>query len=276
MFDVPQMPNYCMCGCRGFVSVKGAYCKGHQPAGTSRDPTGRIKANNDRTNPINNAKVQERAREENEERISKMPKHKDIISEADAATLADDFSTTATGDLGGCTLEELMGLDEDGYPYIANADDPVPLETPLPYQCAFYVGYTGRCIDDEYLRWLTTRGTAEIDEDGSIIAGSETRNRPVLVWPDGSIITMKQATQQLDFQYIEIYSSTLKLNARRVEKALQVRFQYLPLGVRLWRGPDKGSKYDHADDARKVHKVFVTFSPRVAQMLRERKIKIDY
>ena len=72
MFDVPQMPNYCMCGCRGFVSVKGAYCKGHQPAGTSRDPTGRIKANNDRTNPINNAKVQERAREENEERISKI------------------------------------------------------------------------------------------------------------------------------------------------------------------------------------------------------------
>ena len=53
-------------------------------------------------------------------------------------------------------------------------------------------------------------------------------------------------------------------------------FQYLPLGVRLWRGPDKGSKYDHADNARKVHKVFVTFSPRVAQMLRERKIKIDY
>ena len=87
---------------------------------------------------------------------------------------------------------------------------------------------------------------------------------------------MKQAEQQLDFQYIEIYSSTLKVNARRVEKALQQRFQYLPLGVRLWRGPDKGSKYDRDDDARKVHKVFVTFSPRVAQMLRERKIKIDY
>ena len=56
----------------------------------------------------------------------------------------------------------------------------------------------------------------------------------------------------------------------------QLRFQYLPLGVRLWRSPDKGHKYDRDDDARKVHKVFVTFSPRVAQMLRERKIKVDY
>jgi hypothetical protein len=275
------MPTKCGCGCGWPVRSKGHFYGDHAanppPVDTYKDAVQKLNAiYNPVYNPVHNAKVQERARVDNEERIAKMHKHEDIISEADAATLAEELSTTATGALHGCTLKELMGLDEDGYPYIADDDAPVPLETPLPYQCPFYIGYTGRHIDDEYLRWLTTRGTAELEEDGSIIAGSETRNRPVLLWPDDGIITMKQATQQLDFQYIEIYSSTLKLNARRVEKALQQRFQYLPLGVRLWRAPDKGAKYDRDDDARKVHKVFVTFSPRVAQMLRERKIKIDY
>ena len=68
----------CACGCGERVSHKGAYRKGHQPAGTPRDPTGKSKVINDRHNPINNplnnAKVQERAREEAEERIAKMPK----------------------------------------------------------------------------------------------------------------------------------------------------------------------------------------------------------
>jgi hypothetical protein len=212
--------------------------------------------------------VQERARVDAEERIAKMAKREDIISEADAATLAKELSTTATGSLRGCTLEELTGLyAEDGYPNTASD---------LPYQCAFYVGYTRRFILDEHLRWLTTRGTAKLNEDGSIIAGSETRNRPVLVWPAGGVITMQQAELQLNFKYVEIYSSTLKVNARRVEHALQVRYQYLPLGVRLWRAPDKGAKYDRDDDACFVHKVFVTLSPCVVQMLLERKIKIAY
>ena len=87
---------------------------------------------------------------------------------------------------------------------------------------------------------------------------------------------MKEAERQLDFKYVEIYSSTMKLNARRVEEALQNRFQHLPLGVRLWRYPDKGSKYDTEVDKGKVHKVFIAFSPRVAEMLRERTIKVDF
>ena len=271
------MPSKCACGCGWLVRAKGHFYRDHATNPPAADTflaqaqAADKRYNGDENPNYGNAIVQERARVDNEERIAKMAKHEDILSDADAATLAQELSTTATGALHGCTLEELMGLDEDGYPYIADDDAPVPLETPLPFQCAFYIGYTGRHIRDEYLRWLTTRGVGGEDD-----ASKTERNRPVLVWPDGTTITMKQAEQQLDFEYIEIYSSTLKLNARRVEKALQQRFQYLPLGVRLWRGPDKGSKYDHADDARKVHKVFVTFSPRVAQMLRERKIKIDY
>jgi hypothetical protein len=115
------MPTYCACGCGLRVSYAGAYRKGHQPAGTSRDPEGKIKAasaiHNPINNPINNRKVQERARVENEERIAKMPKQEDVISEAGAAMLAKELSTTATGSLDGCTLEELLGFyAEDGYP----------------------------------------------------------------------------------------------------------------------------------------------------------------
>ena len=39
---------------------------------------------------------------------------------------------------------------------------------------------------------------------------------------------------------------------------------------------DKGSKYDQPKDAGKLHKVFVAFSPAVAEMLRKRKIMIDF
>ena len=64
------MPSKCACGCGERVSQDGCYRKGHQPAGTSRDPQGKIKAADAISNAKNNAKVQERAREETEERIA--------------------------------------------------------------------------------------------------------------------------------------------------------------------------------------------------------------
>jgi hypothetical protein len=59
-----------------------------------------------------------------------------------------------------------------------------------------------------------------------------------------------------------------------VEKALQQRYQHLKLGHRLWRCPDKGSKFDKEVDG-KVHKVFITFSPLNSQMLADGKIKVN-
>ena len=93
------MPTFCACGpgCLKRVSFKGMYAKGHQPAGTSRDPDGKHKALNDKwspsmnakwnpinnpkwnpinnpiNNPIYNAKKQKRARDEATVRIAKMP-----------------------------------------------------------------------------------------------------------------------------------------------------------------------------------------------------------
>ena len=48
--------------------------------------------------------------------------------------------------------------------------------------------------------------------------------------------------------YLEVYASTLQINACAVEKALQVLKQSLPLGCRLWRCPDKGPKFDKEID----------------------------
>ena len=59
-----------------------------------------------------------------------------------------------------------------------------------------------------------------------------------------------------------------------VEKALQQRYQHLQLGHCLWRCPDKGSKFDQKVDA-KVHKVFITYSPLISEMLADGKIKVN-
>ena len=66
------------------------------------DPSRKAKAHNDITNPINNLinnpiknkRMQEAARVENEERITKMGKDEPIITEAMAAATADKLSTS--------------------------------------------------------------------------------------------------------------------------------------------------------------------------------------
>ena len=63
---------------------------------------------------------------------------------------------------------------------------------------------------------------------------------------------MARAQTEVGFIFFEVYSSTLMINARYVEAALQMRYQHLPLGLRLWRHPDKGKKYDTEIDG-KLH-----------------------
>ena len=90
---------------------------------------------------------------------------------------------------------------------------------------------------------------------------------------------MTDAQTELGFTFFEVYASTLKINARAVEKALQ-QSAALPAppparATSVWRCVDKGSKYDTEVDG-KLHKVFVIFSPLVGQMLAESKIKINF
>ena len=54
-----------------------------------------------------------------------------------------------------------------------------------------------------------------------------------------------------------LYSSKFQVNARDVEDALQKKFQFLPLGCRLWRCVDNGLKYELPDGTDKVHTVSI-------------------
>ena len=111
--QIAEMPTKCAYGCGLRVQFSGVYRKGHQPVGTSPDPAGLVKAANDYhnpinhpihnpihnpiNNPINNKRVQEAAREENEERIARIAKDEPFITEAMAAATADTPSRRCLG-----------------------------------------------------------------------------------------------------------------------------------------------------------------------------------
>ena len=240
-----QMPAECRWLCGGQVAYKGMYRRGHAPAGTPCDPHGKQKA----ASAVNNAKVQKRALDENVRRISEMCKDEKVLTLEEAIKWAadimehvgDGFDTQAV------TLEEFLGI---------NGSD----QNPDDWGYSLYWGYTSRMLNPGKLEYTLNPGKL---------------NRPVLLWSDNSTITMSDAQSELGFTFHEVYASTLKINARMVEKALQQCYQHLKLGHRLWRCPDKGSKFDKEVDG-KVHKVFITSSPRVAQMLAERKIKVNF
>jgi len=64
-----------------------------------------------------------------------------------------------------------------------------------------------------------------------------------------------------------LFTSALKINARDVEDALQLRFQGLPLSCRLWRRPDAGAKYEVPDG--KVHSVGIAYSKKVLPFIKK-------
>ena len=199
-------------------------------------------------------------------RIAKMPTSEPVLTLADAKKKAAEIMLNVG--LDGISYEELLGL-------VLNES---AFNTKRRFEVgavgSFYIGYTARQLDEECLRWLTMRGASQQAEDGTFVDPSK-RNRPVLLMHDGSTIAMGKARKELGFDRVEVYASTLKINARAVEDALQYRYQHLPLGIRLWRCPDKGSKFDKVVDG-KLHKVFITYSPLVAKMLAERKIKVNF
>ena len=134
---------------------------------------------------------------------------------------------------------------------------------------AFYVGYTGRMINQEWVGWLSKRGAGG---DGGVY--DDRRNRPVLLRPSGQVITPAQAKDELKFSAKEVFADRLKVNARKVEAALQRRFQYLPLGVRLWRGRAafvERLQVCHASDLPRLHLQFLLLSsPRTRPRLQVR------
>ena len=255
------MGNKCKCGCGHRVTYRDSWRKGCQPLGTKLlDPSGRQARHNAIHDPIRNpimrAKKQESERLVAEERIANFPNRVEtVLTQDGAVVVATKIMESFHGPtFSAMTIEEHLNIYGHS-------------KTP------FYVGYTAQSLDDEALRFLTARGLCEETEPGIYIDVGK-RNRPVLLWSDGTTITQTDAQTKVGFRFFEVYSSTLMINARYVEKALQLRYQHLPLGHRLWRVADMGKKYDKEVDG-KVHKVFITYSPDANHMLAESKIKIN-
>ena len=149
------MPNKCACGCGLRVEFKGCYKKGHQPAGTKRDPSGQIKASHDKWNAINNpiytAKRQKLEREAAEKSIAQMPDGEKPLTEAGAKVVAKEIMENVGNgwNTQAVAVEEFIGADDD------------------KDYCPFYIGYTRRGLGEEALRWLTKRGAARRDADGN-------------------------------------------------------------------------------------------------------------
>ena len=273
------MPNLCACGCGLFVAASGAHRKGHNPPGVDRDPSGRIKANSDKSNPINNpiqyAKRKKREREEATERIAKFPNRvEELLSPEAAFDVAKTIlETQATAIVPMPILEELakeIGIDDVS----SLPDDWITLNQLLWHAAiSFYIGYTRQSLPDEALGWIGPRGSEKRDKNGDFIA-TGTRNRPTLLWPDGTHIKQSEAKTLLGFKFFEVYASTLQINARAVEAALQKLKQALPLGTRLWRCPDMGPKYDKKVDGH-LHKVYITVSPFIGDMVHTGEIIIN-
>ena len=247
-----------MCGCGGFVSVKGSYRKGHQPAGTSRDPTGRIQVHNDRNNPIYNPiynpinnpinnkkrKIQRRADAE-----AYLIEHgrTGILSTPERVAIAKDIATDRS----------LFDDHPDERLHGKSLDDLFADES----FCG-YIGETMRTLEIEGLRWLSERGS-QFTASG--------KNRPVLAWApedeDGQPVVIKEseAKAQLGFRSVFLYKNEEKPNTTFVEDLLQERYHDLGLPRRLHRRVgmgDNGFGKTHQDEAgaTELHKVFLAYS----------------
>jgi len=124
-------------------------------------------------------------------------------------------------------------------------------------QYAVYVGITKRTLAEEALRWLTERGT-----NSSASTPKRKWSRPVLQWPSGQKITMKEAIDRLEANYFMIHHSQLRLNEKRLEDSIHGAIQHYALGHRLHRWvamgrSDEGGTVEY--DPNYVCKLFIAY-----------------
>jgi hypothetical protein len=143
---------------------------------------------------------------------------------------------------------------------------------------SFYIFYTAGDASingTEWAAFLSSRGGCFRDSEGKL---QSKPGRPVLRHTkespyyrhtskyDGSIITAKQIRDQLGFKGETLFTSSFQINACDVEDALQLKYQDLPLGCKLWRRLDAGAKYGEPDEdleIKKVHSVGIAYSYQI-------------
>ena len=127
-----------------------------------------------------------------------------------------------------------------------------------------YFGETGRQLYEEGYRWLSERGSM-----------FSNKNRPVLRWNNGDVITQSEAIESLGFESVFLWQNASKLNTTFVEDKLQAQYHGLGLPRRLYRQVGMGSNgaADLPCDGY-VHKVFMTYSFDVLSHIARGNIKI--
>ena len=239
------MPSRCPCGCRTATGRVGVYVKGHQPAGTSRDPLGKARAINKKYNPINNKKwSKKRKTERRKDAEAYLIKHgrTGILSNTERQGIAQSIATDRT----------LFDDDPDERLHGKSLDDLFA----DPTFCG-YLGETMRSLGEEALRWLTKRGSL-----------FSAKNRPVLAWApeededEPQAITQDEAKTMLGFSSVYLWKNEEKPNTTFVEDQLQERYHDLGLPRRLHRCVGMGNNgYDEPEDEEgELHKVFLAYS----------------
>lgn len=131
------------------------------------------------------------------------------------------------------------------------------------------MGLTKRLLEEEFLRWLTERGS-QLPQH----AANGGKNRPVLRHADGSNITEGEAIGLGAFGIV-VHTSQLRINTAAIEEGLQRRCHDLGLGCRLHRVRGAGADGLDHDETVKVNgvdvlnpeylsKVFITLLPVTA------------
>ena len=243
------MPSRCPCGCRTATGRVGVYVKGHQPAGTSRDPLGKVRASSKKWNPIKNKKwnpinSKKRKTERRKDAEAYLIKHgrTGILSNTERQGIAHSIATDRT----------LFDDDPDERLHGKSLDDLFA----DPTFCG-YLGETMRSLGEEALRWLTERGSL-----------FSAKNRPVLAWApkededEPQAITQGEAKTMLGFSSVYLWKNEEKPNTTFVEDQLQERYHDLGLPRRLHRCVGMGNNgYDEPEDEEgELHKVFLAYS----------------
>ena len=80
----------------------------------------------------------------------------------------------------------------------------------------------------------------------------------------------------LGFKVVQVYESSHIDDARFVEDEIQRRLLHLELGThRLFRGVGYGKRYRNKYDLPRVHRVFLTYSDKIVELINAGKILVD-
>ena len=97
------------------------------------------------------------------------------------------------------------------------------------------------------------------------------KNRHVLQWSDGRVITAKELVTKLGFQVIELDFTDTYYSTEKLEDLRQRDYMHVPLGRRLFRCVAGHPCKDHRDD-RETVKAFLAYAFEVVKDIRCRRV----